>query len=222
MQVDGIGEQSAMLITMIPQLERRYRLELSEMPKIYDNSAACAEYLISYFTGKKDEEIVVMLFDSFCHLLKFESVSCRATNSHVYVDFRKLTKDILQLNVSCLVVAHNHPGGPALPSNSDVQLTVSLRDYLAMYDVMLADHIIVGEDGYTSMCLSKNYTGIFATKAIASLQRSCEIMKKHKSAIEKANKKEAESGKGKNTDKHPKSVKNKSQDKSKTKAKSDT
>ncbi|MCD9483964.1 hypothetical protein GLP25_12265 [Photobacterium phosphoreum] len=48
-------------------------------------------------------------------------------------------------NAAAVIFAHNHPSGIAKPSNADKQITQKLRDALALIDIRVLDHFVVGE-----------------------------------------------------------------------------
>lgn len=55
----------------------------------------------------------------------------------------EMSKRALALNAAALILSHNHPGGSAVPSRADEQLTISLKDALNLVDIKVLDHIIV-------------------------------------------------------------------------------
>jgi len=68
------------------------------------------------------------------------------TVSGAYVHPRVVVQQALACNASGCVVAHNHPSGLAEPSQADVRTTQQLRDALALVDIRLIDHFVVGRD----------------------------------------------------------------------------
>jgi DNA repair protein RadC len=57
----------------------------------------------------------------------------------------------LALNAGAVILAHNHPSGLAEPSRADEYLTQSLKNALALVDVRVLDHLVVGRGQVTSM-----------------------------------------------------------------------
>jgi DNA repair protein RadC len=57
----------------------------------------------------------------------------------------------LALNAAAVIFAHNHPSGIAEPSQADERITLRLRDALALVDVRVLDHMIVGDGQVLSM-----------------------------------------------------------------------
>jgi len=50
----------------------------------------------------------------------------------------------LDYNAAALILGHNHPSGVVTASESDMRITSKLKDVLAMVDIRVLDHIIVG------------------------------------------------------------------------------
>ncbi|MCU7810471.1 MAG: hypothetical protein KZQ77_04445, partial [Candidatus Thiodiazotropha sp. (ex Notomyrtea botanica)] len=51
----------------------------------------------------------------------------------------------LEHNAAALILAHNHPSGVAEPSQADRQITAHLKQALALVDIRVLDHIVIGE-----------------------------------------------------------------------------
>ena len=74
----------------------------------------------------------------------------RGTVDGASVHPREVVKEVLARNGAAVIFAHNHPSGVAEASQADELITRRLRDALAMIDVRVLDHIIVGD----TACLS--------------------------------------------------------------------
>jgi len=64
---------------------------------------------------------------------------------------REIVKRCLNTNAAAVIFAHNHPSGVAEPSDTDVRLTRKLVDALALIDVRVLDHLIIGKGVQTSL-----------------------------------------------------------------------
>jgi DNA repair protein RadC len=64
---------------------------------------------------------------------------------------REVVKRALKLNATAVILAHNHPSGVSEPSQADELITVRLRDALALVDIRLLDHFVVGGTTVTSL-----------------------------------------------------------------------
>ncbi|MGL1254831.1 JAB domain-containing protein, partial [Vibrio parahaemolyticus] len=58
---------------------------------------------------------------------------------------REVLKAALKVNAAALIFAHNHPSGDATPSQADKQITQRLKEALALVDIRVLDHIVVGD-----------------------------------------------------------------------------
>jgi DNA repair protein RadC len=59
-------------------------------------------------------------------------------------------KTALACNAAAVIFAHNHPSGHSKPSQADISLTKRLKDALALVDIRVLDHLVIGSD-ITSM-----------------------------------------------------------------------
>jgi DNA repair protein RadC len=64
---------------------------------------------------------------------------------------REIVKQALQWNSAAVIVAHNHPSGVAEPSQADELITQRVKHALALVDIRLLDHIIVGDGASVSL-----------------------------------------------------------------------
>ena len=93
----------------------------------------------------KDHEVFCCLYlDSRHRLMCFEELF-RGTIDGASVHPREVVKQALARNATAVILAHNHPSGVAEPSQADELITARLRDALALVDIRVLDHFIVGE-----------------------------------------------------------------------------
>lgn len=98
--------------------------------------------------GRLPHEIFCCLFlDNRHRLLAFEEMF-RGTLNGTAVHPREIVKRALALNAAAVILVHNHPSGVAEPSRADHALTDRLREALALVEVRVLDHIVIG-DGET-------------------------------------------------------------------------
>ena len=69
----------------------------------------------------------------------------RGTIDGASVHPRDVVKQALGLNAAAMILAHNHPSGVAEPSQADHLITRRLRDALALVDIRVLDHLVVGD-----------------------------------------------------------------------------
>lgn len=111
---------------------------------------AVKQYIYLQLAGEKSERFAVMFFDFQNRIIAFEILFTGTTNqTSVYP--REVALAALAHGAASAVIAHNHPSGSVQPSPADEGLTQTLKAALALVDVRLLDHIIVGRTGALSM-----------------------------------------------------------------------
>ena len=148
--VDGIGENTAILIRLVPSLLRKAETEkIRRTVKVVDSTASAGALLKSQFAGETSEKFLLLSLDASKKLKKCEVVSRGVVNG-VNVDIRLVAELALKNNASACIVAHNHPDGDVLPSDEDRLVTQRLSEALSVLGISLLDHIIVSGEDYFS------------------------------------------------------------------------
>ena len=94
---------------------------------------------------RHEHEVFACLFlDNRHRLIRFEELFHGTVNgASVYP--REIAKRALHHNAAAIIIAHNHPSGVAEPSQADRAITTRIRDAMALIDVRLMDHFVVGD-----------------------------------------------------------------------------
>lgn len=153
-KVEGVTKRAAILLHLLPQLWKRYDISRGRETRFFSTTEACGDYLLPYFRGLRDEHIRMMCLDAKCQLLDCREVSTGSVNS-ASMPIRRIVETALAVNATCVVLAHNHTSGIALPSREDIDATMRLKEALSGVDVILTDHIIVADNDYVSLRDSK-------------------------------------------------------------------
>ena len=102
------------------------------------------ESFLSLKLGLKTEEIFCCMYlDNKNKVIAFEELF-KGTVDQVSVFPRIVVKRCLEVNASALIFSHNHPSGANEPSSADLSITRRLKESLALIDVRVLDHLIVG------------------------------------------------------------------------------
>lgn len=94
--------------------------------------------------GVLEHEVFCVLFLDAQHRIIALKQMFRGTVSQTSVYPREVVKEALSVNAAAVILAHNHPSGLAEPSRADEYLTQSLKAALALVDVRVLDHLVVG------------------------------------------------------------------------------
>ena len=128
------------------ELARR-ALFASTIGRALTSPAHTGEYLCQHFLGRHSEVFTVVFLDSQ-HRVRGIDDMFFGTIDGTSVHPREVVRRALERNASAVILAHNHPSGVSEPSQADVRITERLRSALALVDVRVLDHIVVG-GGYT-------------------------------------------------------------------------
>lgn len=139
----GLGPAKRAELAAVAEIARRALAQQMRTSPVFESPAAVADYCALMLGGEAREVFVVLHLDAKHRLLgqqRFEG-SIR----HTDVSPREVVREALARHSAAVVCAHNHPSGDAQPSGSDVALTHRLRDALALVDVRLLDHLVIGQ-----------------------------------------------------------------------------
>jgi DNA repair protein RadC len=139
----GVGPAKTAQLLAILELARRSLVEKMREKPLIDSPEAVEDYL-RLLIGSRPHEVFVCLFLDARHRLISTEESSRGSLTRMAVYPREIVRRALSANAAGMIVAHNHPFGAVKPSASDRRLTQVLRDTLALIDVHLVDHLVIG------------------------------------------------------------------------------
>jgi DNA repair protein RadC len=140
----GLGRAKYCLLAAALELARRVAEEPLTRGATLAHPRAGANYLRTRLRASAYEVFVAVFLDNRHRVLACEELF-RGTLDGASVHPREVVRRALVHNAAALVVAHNHPSGVAEPSQADVAITRRLRDALALVEIRLLDHFVVGE-----------------------------------------------------------------------------
>lgn len=109
-----------------------------------ERPAAVRDYLRLKLVAEPNEIFVVVFMNSMHDVLAVEPMFHGTINAtSVYP--RVVLQRALQLNAAAVIFAHQHPSGTTEPSNADRLLTEQLKTALALIDVRVLDHFVIGQ-----------------------------------------------------------------------------
>ena len=125
-------------------LVRALEEDISIHPISLTAPKAVKDYLRMALGGRQQEVFMVLFLDAQHRLLASEELF-HGTLTQTSVYPREVVKRALIHNAAAVMLSHNHPSGMSDPSNSDRMLTDALKQALALVDVRVLDHIVIGE-----------------------------------------------------------------------------
>lgn len=145
-------EQGAHHETLAVARELVMRLLQEEVQRdgVFSTPEAVRSYLRLFLAGEEREIFAVLFLDAQSRLIAADKLFFGTlTQTSVYP--REVVKQALRRNASAVILAHNHPSGVAEPSRADEALTATLKQALALIDVRVLDHFVVGDSDAVSL-----------------------------------------------------------------------
>ena len=97
-----------------------------------------------------EREVFAVLFLCNRHFMIAYEEMFLGTINGATVHPREIAKRALSLNAAAIILAHNHPSGIPEPSQSDIALTNKIVDAMALLDIRVLDHLVIGGSEYVS------------------------------------------------------------------------
>ena len=148
-EVDGIGPRAARFLLQNGRAAASIvsaSLWESE-PPIYDNYALLGEFFVSYFAKNTAQATVAMLLDASMHeIALLELAPLDFGSAGVRPD--RAVERAITLGASVIVIAHNHPYGPAYPSHSDVVSSQVMEKTFSECGLLLLEHYVISGREY--------------------------------------------------------------------------
>lgn len=149
MEVPGIGESAAVLISVIPHIMRKSLISQKDKNPVIKSAKAAGEFLMPRFAFEREEIIIMLCLDAQKKLISSVEVARGVVNS-VETNVRRIAELALKNRASSVILSHNHPDGVLYPSREDDYVTKQTSAALEAICIHLDDHIIVAGDRYVS------------------------------------------------------------------------
>lgn len=140
----GLGPARYAELQAALELARRHYRELMQSGPALANPRATREYLRMRLRDLDHEVFCCLHLDNRHRVIAFDELF-RGTIDGASVHPREVVKQALARNAAAVILAHNHPSGVAEPSQADELITRRLKEALALVDIRVLDHIIVGD-----------------------------------------------------------------------------
>ncbi|MGH8372561.1 MAG: RadC family protein [Gammaproteobacteria bacterium] len=143
----GIGDAKYAQLQAVLEMARRHLGQRLQRGDPLTDPTATRQYLAAMLRDLPHEVFACLYLDTRHRVIAWEELF-RGTLDGTSVHPREVVKKALGYNAAALIFAHNHPSGVAEPSDADRRLTRRLREALALVDIRVLDHFVVG-DGET-------------------------------------------------------------------------
>lgn len=139
----GVGPARYSQLQAALEVARRHALEELRRDTVLSSPSRTRRFLHSHLRNPSREVFCCLFLDSQHALICCEDLF-HGTLDGAAVYPRVVLRRALQLDAAAVIFAHNHPSGVAEPSAADRRITERLQAALALVDIRVLDHIIVG------------------------------------------------------------------------------
>lgn len=147
---NGIGEAKAVTIMAALELGRRRKEAEVFVKKKITGSKDAAEYFQPLLGDLNHEEFWILLLDRGNKIIDSFMVSQGGISGTV-IDVRLILKTAVEKLASAMILSHNHPSGTMQASDADLKITQKIKDAAKLMDILVLDHIIIGQNSYLSL-----------------------------------------------------------------------
>lgn len=149
-QQKGIGIAKYVQLQAALEISRRYLEQQLKRVDALESPEATRHYLRAILRDCRNEQFGCIFLDNRHRVIQYENLFFGSISS-ASVHPRVVVQRALHHNAAAVIVAHNHPSGVCEPSHSDIEITRTLKQALALIEVRLLDHLIVGDTSITSL-----------------------------------------------------------------------
>jgi DNA repair protein RadC len=140
----GLGDAKYIQLQAVLEMARRHLQEHFRGRDALSDPASVRQLLLHRLRDQDHEVFAALFLDTRNQLLAFEELS-HGTLDGAQVYIREVARRALHHNAKSVIFAHNHPSGVAEPSSQDRQLTTRLQQSLALLEIRVLDHFVVGD-----------------------------------------------------------------------------
>ncbi len=140
----GLGVAKYTQLQAVLEMSRRHLQEALERGQGLTSPQLTRDYLLRCLRDSQQEQFGCLFLDNQHRVILFETLFYGTIDS-ACVYPREVLRRCLQHNAAAVILAHNHPSGVAEPGQADLRITERLVSALALIDIRVLDHFVVGD-----------------------------------------------------------------------------
>ncbi len=149
MGIKGIGMVKAIKLKALTELSMRISCATAKQGLSFHKSSTIAEYYMERLRHRNTECVMLLCLDNKGQLIRETRLSDGSVRMAL-ISPREIFLEALQSRAVNIILVHNHPSGDPTPSRADRELTQNVKELGEKMDIPLLDHIIIGDNRYTS------------------------------------------------------------------------
>jgi DNA repair protein RadC len=146
----GLGPAKYAQLQAVLEMSKRYIGATMSRGDVLTSPETTRAFLKTQLYHRPQEVFACLFLDNRHQVVKYEELFT-GTIDGASVHPREVVRRALEVKAAAVIFAHNHPSGVAEPSQADLRITRRLKDALALVDVRVLDHFIVGDGAGISM-----------------------------------------------------------------------
>ena len=144
MQIKGIGADTALFIRNIAEIMRLYELQNCHVEELLSSEYELYKFLNALFVGACNECVYMLSFSEKGKLIAYDKLSDGFFGKAVIMT-RAAVKRAMKAGAASVIIAHNHPDGICIPSNTDKLSAEKLTDAFASAGIAVRAHYVVAD-----------------------------------------------------------------------------
>lgn len=150
MRIRGIGKVKAIQFQCIAELSKRVSKAKAGLTLSFQSPGAIAEFYMEDMRHEEKEKIRLLLLNTKNKLIKELIISIGTVNASL-ISPREIFIEALRYHAVFFVLIHNHPSGDPTPSREDIMITNRMKECGELLEIVMIDHIIIGDNRYVSL-----------------------------------------------------------------------
>jgi len=155
MQIKGIGKVKAIQLKAVCEFATRMNKPLDYRKIKIKNPGDVARVLADGMKHLKTEHLKLVILNNSNEILKIHNITEGNTNM-LAADAKNILSEVVKIQAPKIILAHNHPSGNLEPSENDIKFTKKIKQACEILGIQLLDHVIVADNGYTSIMYEIN------------------------------------------------------------------
>lgn len=149
-KIKGIGKVKAIRLKCVAEICARMQMRHYEQTIYFSNPSSVAGYYMERLRHLETEHVYLILTDTKNRFIK-EILLSKGTVNMSFMPVREIFIEALRYQAVHILLLHNHPSGDCTPSRQDIEITAQISEASRLLNIPLLDHIIIGDNTYTSL-----------------------------------------------------------------------
>lgn len=152
-QINGIGTVKAIELKAVGEIAKRMSKPLTINRLKIKTRDDIVNLFMEELQNEKNEVLKIVMLDNK-NIIKKISCIAVGSESNIFTNIKAILAEPVKIQIPKIILIHNHPSGNPLPSSEDIEFTRKLEKAAKLLDIVLLDHIVIGDGTYQNIELS--------------------------------------------------------------------